>query len=112
MAVGRKQLKVSDAVQVYAALGHPLRLRAVMFLASRPGRGAYAGDLVAHLRRAQSTVSHHLKVLVEAGLVSIETRGSWGWYALVPARFYEFGEHLSRLSATAPVISAGVVAQT
>ena len=112
MAVGRTQVKVSDAVQVYAALGHPLRLRTVMFLASRPGRGTYAGDLVAHLRRAQSTVGHHLKVLVEAGLVSTETRGSWGWYGLVPDRFCEFGEHLSRLSATVPVISVGVVAHT
>ena len=36
MAVGRGKVKVSDAVQVYAALGHPLRMRAVMFLASRP----------------------------------------------------------------------------
>jgi ArsR family transcriptional regulator len=112
MAVRRGKVKVSDAVQVYAALGHPVRLRAVMFLASRPRGGAYAGELVAHLRRAQSTVSHHLKVLVEAGLLTTETRGSWNWYALVPAKFGDFGEHLSWLSVTAPVLRGGVVGQT
>lgn len=112
MAVVRRQVRVNETVQVYAALGHPLRLRAVMFLAGRPHGGAYACEVVAHLCRAQSTVSHHLKVLTEAGLLRTETHGSWSWYGLVPARFREFGEHLTWFSATTPLPAPGVVGQS
>ena len=41
------------------------------------------------LSLAQPTVSHHLKVLTEAGLLERERRGSWAWYRLVPARLAE-----------------------
>lgn len=51
-----------------------------MFLAGTPHGGAYVTDVVARLRRAQSTVSHHLKVLVEAGVLSAEPHGPWSWY--------------------------------
>jgi ArsR family transcriptional regulator len=112
MAVRRQQVEVADAVQVYAALGHSLRLGAVMFLASRPRGGAYVCEVATHVRRAQSTVSHHLKVLVDAGLLTVENHGSWSWYRLVPARFLEFGEHLSWLSTTAPALRVGVADRT
>jgi ArsR family transcriptional regulator len=99
--------QVGDAAQIYAALGHPLRLRAVMFLAGTPHGGAYVTDVVDHLRRAQSTVSHHLKVLVEAGVLSAESRGPWGWYRLVPDRLAALGEHLATFTQTTPA-AAGV----
>ncbi len=112
MVVVRRPVKVNDAAQVYAALGHPLRLRAVRFLASRPHGGAYACEVAADLCRAQSTVSHHLKVLADAGLLNTETHGSWRWYRVVPTRFREFGEHLSWFSAITPVLGTGVVGQS
>jgi ArsR family transcriptional regulator len=96
------EVRFGDAAQVYAALGHPLRLRTVMFLAGRPHGGAYVSDVVAHLRRAQSTVSHHLKVLVEAGVLKTESHGPWGWYRLVPERVAELGEHLATFAQSPP----------
>jgi ArsR family transcriptional regulator len=98
-----------EAAQVFAALGHPLRLRMVTFLASRPRGGAYVSDVVAHVRRAQSTVSHHLRVLTDAGLLTTEPHGPWSWYRVVPSKLAELGEHLSMLSSTMPVPGTGVV---
>ena len=43
-------------------------------------------DLTAPLGLSQPTVSHHLKVLADAGLVVKEKRGTWAWYSLVPER--------------------------
>ncbi len=45
-----------------------------------------ACDLVEPLGRSQPTVSHHLKVLAEAGLLEREKRGRWAWYRAVPGR--------------------------
>ncbi len=46
-------------------------------------------DLVDVVDRSQPTVSHHLKVLAEAGLVTREKRGRWAWFHIVPARLEE-----------------------
>jgi ArsR family transcriptional regulator len=79
-----------------------------MFLAGRPLGGAYVSDVVAHVHRAQSTVSHHLKVLADAGLLTTEPHGPWSWYRLAPAKLAELGEHLSILGAPTPALG-GVI---
>jgi ArsR family transcriptional regulator, arsenate/arsenite/antimonite-responsive transcriptional repressor len=60
------------------------------FLAGAPTASAKgevcACDLVEPSARSQPTVSHHMKILVDAGLVSREKRGLWVWYAAVPGR--------------------------
>jgi len=68
----------------FAALGDPVRLRLVSLLATTDG-AVCACDLVEPVGRSQPTVSHHLKVLAEAGLVISERRGRNVWYATVPA---------------------------
>jgi ArsR family transcriptional regulator len=68
----------------FAALADPVRLRLVSLLATTDG-AVCACDLVAPVGRSQPTVSHHLKVLAEAGLVISERRGRNVWYAVVPA---------------------------
>jgi ArsR family transcriptional regulator len=68
----------------FAALADPVRLRLVSLLATTDGP-VCACDLVAPVGRSQPTVSHHLKVLAEAGLVISERRGRNVWYAVVPA---------------------------
>ena len=103
------QVKVHEVARLYAALGHSLRLQAVMFLASQPFRGAYVSDIVAYLQRAQSTVSHHLKVLVEAGVLEAEPHGNWGWYQIVPTWLTQVHEHLSMFGTTTPAFPSGVV---
>lgn len=65
-------------VTTLKALADPVRLR-LLHLISAEGE-ACACDLPAALDRSQSTISHHLKVLVEAGLLDREQRGKWAWF--------------------------------
>ena len=71
--------------QSFAALSDPIRLRLLSFIASA-GNEVCACDLVEPSGRSQPTVSHHMKILVDAGLVTREKRGLWVWYTAVPAR--------------------------
>jgi ArsR family transcriptional regulator, arsenate/arsenite/antimonite-responsive transcriptional repressor len=69
----------------FAALADPIRLRLLSFITSATGE-VCACDLVEPSGRSQPTVSHHMKILVDAGLVTREKRGLWVWYRPVPAR--------------------------
>jgi ArsR family transcriptional regulator len=69
----------------FAALADPVRLRLVSLLATAEGGVVCACDLVEPVGKSQPTVSHHLKVLADAGLVAGEKRGRNVWYAVVPA---------------------------
>jgi ArsR family transcriptional regulator len=69
----------------FAALADPVRLRLVSLLATAEGGAVCACDLVEPVGKSQPTVSHHLKVLVEAGLATSEKRGRNVWYGVVPA---------------------------
>lgn len=74
----------ADSVRVAAAfraLGDPVRLRLLGILMAAPEGEVCACDLAAPLDRSQPTVSHHLKVLREAGLVLATRRGTNIWYA-------------------------------
>ena len=69
----------------FAALADPVRLQLLSLLATDPTGAVCACDLVEPVARSQPTVSHHLKVLAEAGLVTSERRGRNIWYAVVPS---------------------------
>ncbi len=68
----------------FAALGDPVRLRLLSLLATSADGAVCVCDLVEPVGKSQPTVSHHLKILREAGLVTVEKRGSNNWYATVP----------------------------
>ncbi|GGK17296.1 hypothetical protein GCM10008955_08510 [Deinococcus malanensis] len=74
--------------EVFKALADPHRLKALHFLATatpgccQNGESVCACDLVDHLGLAQPTVSHHMRLLVDAGLVTAEKRGRWTHYTL------------------------------
>ncbi len=70
----------------FAALADPIRLRLLSCIASAQGDEVCACDLVEPSGRSQPTVSHHMKILVDAGLVDREKRGLWVWYRVVPSR--------------------------
>jgi ArsR family transcriptional regulator, arsenate/arsenite/antimonite-responsive transcriptional repressor len=74
----------------FTALADPARLRLLSLLAAAEAGEVCACDLVEPLGKSQPTVSHHLKVLSEAGLVTGDKRGRWVWYRVVP-------EHLDAL---------------
>lgn len=81
-------LGTADAVTLarqFAALADPVRLRLVSLLATAEGGAVCACDLVEPVGKSQPTVSHHLKVLVDAGLATSERRGRNVWYGVVPA---------------------------
>jgi ArsR family transcriptional regulator len=85
--VRRDVLAEDDAellARSFAALADPVRLRLLSAVAARDEVCAY--ELVDASGRSQPTVSHHMKVLVDAGLVTREKRGLWVWYRIVPSR--------------------------
>jgi ArsR family transcriptional regulator len=68
----------------FAALADPVRLRLLSLLATASGGSVCACELVGPVGKSQPTVSHHLKVLSEAGLVTSQRRGRNIWYTVVP----------------------------
>jgi ArsR family transcriptional regulator len=91
-ALGEAPLGEADAAELaraFAALGDPARLRILSLLASAAGGEVCVCDLVDPIGRSQPTVSHHLRVLSEAGLIEGDKRGRWVWYRVVPARLAE-----------------------
>ncbi|HZD23474.1 MAG TPA: metalloregulator ArsR/SmtB family transcription factor [Acidimicrobiia bacterium] len=77
-----------------SALGDPVRLRIVSMLLAAPGGSACGCELEGPLGLSQPTVSHHLKILREARLVTGEKRGRWVHYRVVPDRLTEISESL------------------
>ena len=70
----------------FAALADPIRLRLLSYIAASGEDEVCACNLVEPSGRSQPTVSHHMKILVDAGLIEREKRGLWVWYRLVPSR--------------------------
>lgn len=80
-------LGARDAERLAAAfkvLGDPARLRLLSLIAAEPGSECCVCDLAAPVRLSQPTVSHHLKVLHDAGFLAREKRGTWVYYRLEP----------------------------
>jgi ArsR family transcriptional regulator len=70
----------------FSALADPARLRLLNMLASADAGEVCACDFIEPLAKSQPTVSHHLKVLSEAGLITGDKRGRWVWYSIVAER--------------------------
>jgi ArsR family transcriptional regulator len=73
-----------DLAQVFAALSDPVRLR-LLSLVAQSGE-ICSCDLQDPLGKSQPTISHHTRVLAEAGLIVGEKRGRWVWWQIVPSR--------------------------
>jgi ArsR family transcriptional regulator, arsenate/arsenite/antimonite-responsive transcriptional repressor len=71
--------------QVFKALGDPVRLRLVSLIGARDGGEVCVCDLTSAFDLSQPTISHHLRVLREAGIIESERRGTWVYYRLVHA---------------------------
>ncbi|MBI4260886.1 MAG: helix-turn-helix transcriptional regulator [Actinobacteria bacterium] len=94
-----------EAARLAAALrvvADPARLRLLGLIGARPGGEACVCDLTEPLGLSQPTVSHHLKVLHEAGLLDRERRGSWVHYRVRPDRLRPLAEALGGGPASAP----------
>jgi ArsR family transcriptional regulator, arsenate/arsenite/antimonite-responsive transcriptional repressor len=85
---------------MFKALGDPVRLRLLSMIASAGGGEVCVCDLTGEFALTGPTISHHLKVLREAGLVHSDRRGTWVYYRLVPGA----------LAVIAGLVAAGEVA--
>lgn len=74
----------TELAKVFKALGDPVRLRLLSMIASRAGGEICVCDLTPAFDLTQPTISHHLKLLREAGLIASERRGTWVYYWLLP----------------------------
>jgi ArsR family transcriptional regulator, arsenate/arsenite/antimonite-responsive transcriptional repressor len=89
------EASATGLAQVFKALGDPVRLRLVSLLGARQGGELCVCDLTSAFDLSQPTISHHLKVLREAGLVESERRGTWVYYRLVPTALERIAGMLS-----------------
>jgi ArsR family transcriptional regulator len=77
------------------AMAEPTRLRLLSLVAAHEGGEACVCDLTEPVGLSQPTVSHHLKILVDAGLLTREKRGVWAYYRVAPERLEQVAQALS-----------------
>jgi len=91
--------EAAELARVFKALADPVRLRLLSLIASHDGGEACVCELTGAFGVTAPTISHHLKVLREAGLIASERRGTWVYYSALPPAF----ERLAGLFAAQPV---------
>ncbi|MEU5404020.1 metalloregulator ArsR/SmtB family transcription factor [Streptomyces sp. NPDC005963] len=96
--------------RVFKALGDPVRLRLLSMIASRAGGEVCVCDLTPAFDLSQPTISHHLKLLREAGLIASERRGTWVYYRLLPEMTDTLAGILTRPSGEPLPGAAGITA--
>ncbi len=84
-----------DLARMFKALGDPVRLRLLSLIASHAGGEACVCDLTSAFDLTQPTISHHLKVLRESGLLECERRGTWVYYWVIPSALAQLSTVLS-----------------
>ncbi|MGW1297103.1 ArsR/SmtB family transcription factor [Streptomyces sp. NPDC002533] len=94
-----------ELAKVFKALGDPVRLRLLSMIASREGGEICVCDLTPAFELSQPTISHHLKLLRQAGLIDCERRGTWVYYWLLPETVDKLAGVLTR--AGRPAASEG-----
>jgi ArsR family transcriptional regulator, arsenate/arsenite/antimonite-responsive transcriptional repressor len=77
--------QADELARLLKALADPTRLRLVSMVAAHEGGEACVCELTEPLGLTQPTISHHLKILVDAGIFTRDKRGVWAYYALIPA---------------------------
>lgn len=101
-------LAVEDAQRLsrmFKALGDPTRVRLLSMISAQSGGEACVCDLTEPVGLSQPTVSHHMKQLVDAGLVTREQRGKWAYYAIVPEVLSVLSNALKPQTGSAPASS-------
>src|SRR4051812_2061990 len=76
--------EAEDLAGLFAALADPVRLRLLSLVAQAPE--VCSCDMQPTLGKSQPTISHHTKILSDAGLIRGEKRGRWVWWSIVPER--------------------------
>jgi ArsR family transcriptional regulator, arsenate/arsenite/antimonite-responsive transcriptional repressor len=101
--------QAGDLARVFKAMGDPVRLRLLSLIASHEGGEACVCDLTDVFDLTGPTISHHLKVLREAGMITGERRGTWIYYRIRPELLGQLSAVLvpgDEQAAGLPVVSA------
>jgi ArsR family transcriptional regulator len=93
-------------VPLLKALADPVRLRLMSLVAASPGGEACVCDLTAPFDLSQPTISHHLKLLHEAGLLDREKRGVWVYYQARPEAMTALMSLFASVGAVSPEVTA------
>lgn len=95
ISAGLSADEAEDLATVLKVLADPARLRIVSMMATAADGEVCVCDITAPLDLSQPTVSHHMKVLREAGFTTSDRRGKWVYHRLVPDRLAEVRRALS-----------------
>jgi ArsR family transcriptional regulator len=87
--------QVAQLAQLFKALGDPTRVTLLSLIAASPEREACICDLTEPVGLSQPTVSHHMKQLADAGLVTREQRGKWAYFRVAPQASEDLAEGLA-----------------
>lgn len=96
----------ADMAARFKALADPVRLQLLSLVASHAGGEACVCDISAGVDVGQPTISHHLKVLRDAGLLTAQRRASWVYYAVVPKTLMALSLLLADSTDVAPAVGA------
>ena len=103
-SAGGSGLDATSAERLAAVLkviAEPTRLRLLSLVAAHPSREECICNLTERVGVSQPTVSHHMKLLVDAGLLEREQRGKWAYYRLVPGTLDALGRLVSTVAQPA-----------
>jgi ArsR family transcriptional regulator len=92
-----------DLARGFKALGDPVRLRLLSLIAARAGAEVCVCELTDAFDVKGPTISHHLRVLREAGLIDCERRGTWVYYWLIPSALSPLAQLLDTSGLSAGV---------
>ena len=92
--------EIDDIARVLSSMGDPVRLQILDMISRAQGGEICACSFVAPLKKAQPTISHHLKVLTAAGLIRSSRRGKWIWYSINEDRLGVAIDLLEKISST------------
>ncbi|MCD2110245.1 transcriptional regulator [Rhodococcus rhodochrous] len=99
----------ADLARMFKAIGDPVRLRLLSLIASHEGGESCVCDISPAFDLSQPTISHHLKVLREAGLLDCERRGTWVYYRVIPSALAQLSAVLSPERGVVPGSDCTVV---
>ena len=92
-SIALSEVEAGDIAQIFGALSDPVRLRMLSLVAAENEVCSCAME--EPLGKSQPTISHHTRILAEAGLIVGEKRGRWMWWRIVPERLGEVSRILS-----------------